>query len=318
MDQPKQSADAPSPGLVAGRQFLEKILRPLTTFKSPGVAESVLEEYNATITPLDFASGQPVNNAPTLLCPMDRAVVRGAIDEIKPWMQLNEDGGFYNYEPVLEFFRYEPYYHYRNADHFANTVHTYLMLYQDEESPGYLLSRTSWDNGGAECVLPWLRYFHEDVYKWQLLDAFIHLLPYKPRPTPKPRLPSELHTPTPREPCPDPRKPHVICHTVDSTPWMAGVLRTSEFKTILFIAGANKFKPAFEASDHFAVTVLSFWNWEVRIVQGLVNFKTLALDIRVSSPQSFRDGIRNDDGSIDPRFLTLLGYNCGEVLPLST
>lgn len=64
------------------------------------------------------------------------------------------------------------------------------------------------------------------------------------------------------------------------------------------------------------VTVVSFWDTDVRIVQGLVNLKTRDMDIRVSPVQSFRDGIRREDGTLDPRFLTLMAYNLADVVPL--
>ncbi|KAM3513929.1 hypothetical protein MY11210_002466 [Beauveria gryllotalpidicola] len=154
--------------------------------------------------------------------------------------------------------------------------------------------RTSWEYGGGEGTNRYLHNFGAN-YIWTPGSVFINLLPSKPRE-------------------PDPRKPHVIHHVIDSTPWKSGTLRTSEFKTIVFVAAANKLKAAYKGLDYFGVTVISFWHWEVRIVQGLVNFKTRDVDIRVSPAQGFRDGLRNDDGSIDTRFLTLLAYHLGEVV----
>lgn len=56
---------------------------------------------------------------------------------------------------------------------------------------------------------------------------------------------------------------------------------------------------------------MSFWDREVRIVQGLVNFKTNAIELRVSPAQSFDAGIRSSDTQYQ-KFLTLLAY-FGEV-----
>ncbi|KAM3507174.1 hypothetical protein MY11210_007267 [Beauveria gryllotalpidicola] len=325
MHQPKQSTDT--------AQFVLKTLRPLTAFTSPGVTDSVLAEYHATVTALDFASGTtakgvPVNGPRTLLRLMGTAAMTRAIDETTPWLLSDAYLSFYNFTPTEDIFNDEPYYHHRNAKMFADIVDVYLRINQDEMSADTLLNRTSWDFGG-QAMLPmwwpsrssdlhmkslvssgsvigdentdrWLGHYYNDSYIWEVGPSYMKLLPSGPG-----------------KRCPDPSKPHVISHVIDSTPWKSGKLRTSEFKTILFIAFVNKLKPAYEASDNFAVTVLSFWNWEVRIVQGLVNFTTRAVDIRVSSIQNFQGGFRNKDGSIDPRFLTLMAYACGEALPLS-
>lgn len=64
------------------------------------------------------------------------------------------------------------------------------------------------------------------------------------------------------------------------------------------------------------MTAIAFCACDVRIVQGLVNFKTHDIDIRVTEVQRFNNGIRNTDGSVDKRFLTLLAYNSADVLPL--
>ncbi|KAM3512560.1 hypothetical protein MY11210_003823 [Beauveria gryllotalpidicola] len=298
MHQPKQSNDTPQSEHADVKRFLSKTLHPLSVIKKPGVPDSVLSEYHATVMPLDFTTGAP-RNAPALLRLMDRAAVRRAIDEIKPWIYSHKPTGYYDYKPTLDSFKDEPYYHHRNARWFADTVHVYLDTNQDGKSSDTLQGRTSWKYGGGEGTDRWLHNYDDD-YTWTFGSVFINLLPSKPHQT-----------------CPDPLKPHVIYHVIDSTLWKSGTLRMSEFKAILFIAAANKLKPAYKALDHFAVTVLSFWNWEVRIVQGLVNFKTHNVDIRVSPVESFRDGFRNDDGTIDPRFLTLLAYNFAEVLPLA-
>lgn len=55
------------------------------------------------------------------------------------------------------------------------------------------------------------------------------------------------------------------------------------------------------------MTALSFWDREVRVVQGLVNFKTNAIELRVSPVQSFDAGIRSSPEQYK-KFLTLLAY----------
>lgn len=37
------------------------------------------------------------------------------------------------------------------------------------------------------------------------------------------------------------------------------------------------------------------------------------MDVRVSPVQCFDNGVHGKDGSIDPRFLKLIGYNVGHV-----
>ncbi len=64
------------------------------------------------------------------------------------------------------------------------------------------------------------------------------------------------------------------------------------------------------------MTAISFCACDVGIVQGLVNFKTHDIDIRLTEVQRFNNGIRNTDGSVDKRFLKLLAYNSADVLPL--
>ncbi|KAM0664409.1 hypothetical protein ACQRIU_006991 [Beauveria bassiana] len=296
MHQQKQSNDASQPESADVTPFLRKTLQPLLAFKEPSVPDPVLNEYHATVIPLDFTTGAPYNGTPTLLRLMDITVLRRAIDEIKPWIESDGSTDNYDYQPLLDSFD-KPYRHRNNAEWFTYTVKVYLDTNQDTNSSDTLRGRTSWEYGGGEGTD---RYLHnyDDNYTWTFGSVFINLLPSEPRE-------------------PDPRKPHVIYHVIDSTPWKSGTLRTSEFKSIVFIAAANKLKAAYKSLDHFGVTVISFWNWEVRIVQGLVNFKTRDVDIRVSPAQGFRDGFRNDDGSIDPRFLTLLAYNLGEVLPFA-
>lgn len=60
---------------------------------------------------------------------------------------------------------------------------------------------------------------------------------------------------------------------------------------------------------------MSFWDREVRIVQGLVNFKTNAIELRVSPSQSFDAGVRSSDEQY-AKLLTLLAY-LGDVQDLS-
>ncbi|EGX87766.1 hypothetical protein CCM_09388 [Cordyceps militaris CM01] len=280
------------PANVDVRLFLQKTLHPLLAFKEPSIPESILIEYRATVVPLDFDTGAPRNGAPALLGLMDREALRRALDELKPWIAQDK----YDYEAGDGT---SPSRCHHNGYFLANIVAAYLQNNQDPRSHDTLQDRTCWQWGGGEGTDRYLHNYHDD-YTWTPGSFFLNLLPSKPRET-----------------LPDPRKPHVIHHVIDSTPWKPGTLRTSEFKSIVFIAAANKLKAAYKDLDYFGVTVVSFFNWEVRIVQGLVNFKTRGVDIRVSPAQSFRDGFRNQDGSIDPRFLTLLAYNLGEVLPLA-
>ncbi len=124
----------------------------------------------------------------------------------------------------------------------------------------------------------------------------------------------------------------------------------SELKSIVFHAIVNNMKPEYNHLGYFGVctkettetphmcphpplvgagtctldiwltflkvTVLSFWNCSVRVVQGLVNFRTYDIDLRRSPVQHFQDGFWLPDGSIDKRFLTFLDYNCSKVVPL--
>lgn len=60
---------------------------------------------------------------------------------------------------------------------------------------------------------------------------------------------------------------------------------------------------------------MSFWDREVRLVQGLVNFRTHAIELRLSPSQSFDAGIRSSDEQYT-KFLTLLAY-FGDVQDLS-
>ncbi|KAJ4152901.1 hypothetical protein LMH87_009420 [Akanthomyces muscarius] len=66
----------------------------------------------------------------------------------------------------------------------------------------------------------------------------------------------------------DPEKPHAVCHVVDSTPFDVYSLRTSEVKTIVLIALFNHAKPEYNHLDSFGVTAISFWDRDVRVVQG--------------------------------------------------
>lgn len=52
----------------------------------------------------------------------------------------------------------------------------------------------------------------------------------------------------------DPEKPHAICSVVDSTPFDERSLRTSEVKTIAYIAAFNHVKPEYHSFDRFGVS----------------------------------------------------------------
>lgn len=53
----------------------------------------------------------------------------------------------------------------------------------------------------------------------------------------------------------DSDKPHIVCHCPDSAPFPHdGSLRTSELKTIAFMAAANNCKAEYNHLDYFCVS----------------------------------------------------------------
>ncbi|KAK8141115.1 hypothetical protein G3M48_000762, partial [Beauveria asiatica] len=269
---PYQRTESHHPRPTIPEDFVLATARPLHAITKPSLTRSALKNFRTTVTTLDFATGKPTNpSSPTLLSLKGVAYIRDFVRRAKPWIQPDGQEGFEDFLP----------------DDRCKATDT-AALYTIAPRPS---SRRPWSDRAAS---KWLGMRDGDDYIREYGTAFHNM---------KPVVSGQRETPC------EPDLPHAICYAIDSTPFDDYSIRTSEFKSIVFMAVVNNMKAEYNHLDSFGVTVVSFWNRDVRIVQGLVNLKTHNIDLRVSPVQQFPSGFRGRDGSIDDRFLTLLAYN---------
>ncbi|OAA61401.1 hypothetical protein ISF_05480 [Cordyceps fumosorosea ARSEF 2679] len=296
-----QRTEPPPPKRKIPEAFAMHTARPLHAVTKPSLPLAMLKNnFRTTVTPLDFATGKPLNSdSPVLLDLASVAYMRDFVSRGKPWANGLDD--FFSDPPKASETRAMV--GYRVATDFADTLSAWVENCESQKAEDSLLFSSPWRMYSDRAATKWLGAHDGDEYIWRCGTAFHSLQPF---------IPGQGW-----RPC-DPRFPHAICYAIDSTPFDTKneVIRTSEFKTIVFLALANHIKAEYNHLDSFGVTVISFWDHDVRIVQGLVNLRTRNIDLRVSPVQHFPRGIRLQDGSVDPRFLTLLSYNCGKVNPL--
>ncbi|KAM3507393.1 hypothetical protein MY11210_007174 [Beauveria gryllotalpidicola] len=301
---PYQRTEPRHPRPTIPEDFVLTTARPLHAITKPSLTRSALKNFRTTVTTLDFATGKPTNpSSPTLLSLESVAYIRDFVRRAKPWIQPDGQEGFEDFLPDdrRKATDTAALYHNRAAAEFATTLEVWAVNSQNQTVEDSLLRRTPWGIHTDRAASKWLGMRDGDDYIWEYGTAFHNM---------KPVVSGQRETPC------EPDLPHAICYAIDSTPFDDYSIRTSEFKSIVFMAIVNNMKAEYNHLDSFGVTVISFWNRDVRIVQGLVNLKTHNIDLRVSPVQQFPSGFRGRDGSIDDRFLTLLAYNCAQVLPL--
>ncbi|KAJ3474055.1 hypothetical protein NLG97_g10013 [Lecanicillium saksenae] len=203
---------------------------------------------------------------------------------------------------------------YRQAKQLQRFVRRYCTEAHDDSTATTVLEHTTWDMVSEESLQYRFYLQADDMYKpdtdflyneridedpniWSIEDLFMHYTDWENRETL------------------EESKPHAICHILDSTPLVGGRVRTVELKAAIFTALMCNNIRFYNHLDCFAITVMSYWNRSVRIVQGLVHFKQMKVDLRVSDTQSFPDGFRHDADSYQ-RFLRVLAFHCGSVGPL--
>ncbi|KAJ4152900.1 hypothetical protein LMH87_009419 [Akanthomyces muscarius] len=296
---------------VAPEDFILRTAKRLHEIKKPSLTVSELAEFKANVSCLEFSTGRPSNsNCPELLTLRSVRDIRNFVNEVEPCIEDGTDE-WRNFVPETPFRSdSEAMGCYRSAKYLSTIVQVWLDAFPkkwpktldiaNKRRQGTLLRQTDWRERSDRAAESWLGADDEDKYIWRSEITYHGLLP--------------IEYGQGKPPC-DPNMPHAIYHAVDSTPFDDPIIRMSEFKSIVFLAIVNNMKPGYNNLDCFGVTVLSFWKTSVRIVQGLVNLKTRNIDPRVSKIQDFSNGFWND-GVIDDRFLALLAYNCGEVVPL--
>ncbi|KAJ3476322.1 hypothetical protein NLG97_g9167 [Lecanicillium saksenae] len=105
--------------------------------------------------------------------------------------------------------------------------------------------------------------------------------------------------------------PHVQCIVLDNEPLADNnYVSVAELTTILKVAGDVARIPQFKNVDTIPVTVFSFSNRKVRIVQGCVNFRTRKHDIRCSDIMDFTYSFCRTEESVF-NVCTLLGWMVG-------
>ncbi|OAQ96980.1 hypothetical protein LLEC1_06984, partial [Akanthomyces lecanii] len=291
------------PKATAPARFVRRIAKPLHAIAKPSLTYGALNDFRTSVTKMEFATGEPINSKqPKLLKLLSVDHVRDFVCRGKPWVMFTGEIRFHNFLPDPPKARHTAARtHHRAAELFATTLEVWAVNCESQRAADPLLFTSSWSLHSDRAAARWLGMRNGDEYIWEYGTAFHNLQPI----IPGQGVP----------PC-EPSLPHAICYAVDSAPFEDDAIRSSELKSIVFLAVVNNMKAEYNHLSSFGVTVISFWNCIVRIVQGLVNLRTLDIDLRVSPPQHFPNGFRLPDGSIDERFLTLLAYNCSQVLPL--
>ncbi|OAA76005.1 hypothetical protein LEL_05689 [Akanthomyces lecanii RCEF 1005] len=251
---------------------------------------------------MDFNTAKVDAKCRRLLRLTDARDIQSDAFAAKPWIGCDGVMSFDNFQPG----RYisnnpNPRNYYRTAEELATTLNVWATNSASQTFKGSLLGQTHWREHFDPPALRWLGVPVTDDYVWYPNSVYHSFKEYEKENGP---------------PALGPEKPHAVCYVVDSTPFDVYSLRTSEVKTIVLSALFNHAKPEYNHLDSFGVTAISFWDRDVRVVQGLVNFHTRDVDIRVTEVQRSDNGFRGSDGSVDPRFLALLAYNSADVLPL--
>ncbi|KAJ6786827.1 hypothetical protein PWT90_02655 [Aphanocladium album] len=329
-------------------RFIESVAQPLVGCHDPYASPEILQQCRVSTTALDFATGHAVGATPPVLMePMSLTRIGRWLEKAKPWSR-NVAPNVYSYEPVdlvgesparegcLP--QAEADCQYRQANQLAHFVQRYSAAHLTRDTEPSVQRRASWYPVDEELLKYWFYLQPEDAYEsntdflygerfdedpnlWSIETMLMNFVG-----TPVDRKVNEL-------------KPHAICHVLDSTPLVNDRIRTVELRAVVFAALMAHDMDQYNHLSNFAVsaltshlipwpcllmspsgarsqiTVLSYWNRSVRVVQGLVNFKQFKVDLRVSATQSFPDGFRHDADSYQ-RFLQVLAYNCGTAMPL--
>ncbi|EGX88309.1 hypothetical protein CCM_08352 [Cordyceps militaris CM01] len=283
--------------------FIQNVVGPLNKFKEARITADGLTKFRVTLTPMDFETGKVDSRCRKLLNLSCTREIETFTRKVQPWIGYDGLTCFDNFLPE----RYitdnpHPRNYHRTAQEFATILNVWATNSMYQTFKASLLGQTSWNEHSDAPAARWLGVPATDDYIWRPNFVYHNF-----------KMKSSDCEPR----AADPEKPHAMCYVVDSTPFLEdGSLRTSELKTIILIAVYNHVKPEYNHLDSFGVTAISFWDRDVRIVQGLVNFRTWDVDVRLTKVQRFHTGFRGADGSIDVRFLTLLAYNSADVLPL--
>lgn len=130
------------PSYTAPEDYISKTLRPLRRYTEPNADAHLLRQCRATVTKLDFASGQPVDeDRPTLLRLLKTRRLERDIGRIKPWMQY--DGFTDDYEPDLDSCLSEPRACLRNGGLLAKVLSVNIDG-ASGDGRGSLLDGTAW------------------------------------------------------------------------------------------------------------------------------------------------------------------------------
>ncbi|KAJ3476321.1 hypothetical protein NLG97_g9166 [Lecanicillium saksenae] len=261
--------------------------------------ERLRTEWNIVVQDLDLRTGQPPRGH-AFIQPIPMETVSDWLQEFRPWEQQDGLTGCGDFDLIGT---YNPQRDYRRgmSQSFGirRMVNNYITSCYREEKGSMIQNRTAW----RESLIPMGRLQHrgEPDRNWGI-SLMLHQS--DPRDAGKPYI---LNT---RQ---NERVPHFACFLHDDVLLVDDKsLSSAELCTIFILALHISCLRMYEHVVVIPITVYSCSGWQVRIVQGCIDFRNLQFDIRCSKILDFNTGGVRDTEENLQRFMTLLGWVLGK------